>query len=98
MTIASIQLQSECGKQIYCVVNSMFSIHILQIEANFNPIEHLSFASHNICSLPGIKMLTGVHISVKNKGQYSFLLSKNVDIELLKTEIRTEFENYFINF
>ena len=86
------------GEEIQCQVNSCFRMSILQINVNFNPIVHVDFAYNNICSILGVKLLTGVRPVGKNKGCYSFLLSKNYDTEALEKDIKQQFENYFIQF
>jgi len=88
----------ESGHTIDCNINSFMQVIILRIDVNFNPYQHIDFAYTNICSLEGVKMLTGAQSPSKNKGIYSFLLMKGIDIELLKNEIKQEFENYFLNF
>jgi len=97
MTILESTLNSG-DSEMKLQVNKMYNTIILLIEVNFNVYEHLNFAYKNILSLGGIRTLTGVQANGRNKGQYSFLLKNDVNVDLLKTNIQEQFENYFIQF
>jgi uncharacterized protein YqgQ len=90
--------QTPTGEMIQVRVNSMFKISILQIIVNFNPYNHIQFASVRILSIKGIRIMSGVCATGRNYGQFNFLLQKGADIETIKKEVKTEFENYFIKF
>lgn len=97
-TSDTVIYKSDSGHIIQFRINSMFKVSILQMEVNFNPYDHVDFAYLSLTSMPGVRILSGIQSTGKNKGQYSFLLSKNFDIESLKADIKQQFENYFIKF
>jgi len=98
MTTGLMTNQLPTGEQIVCKFINMFKTNLLHIEVNFNPYDHIAFAKNNICALPGVKMLTGAQANGKNKGQFSFLLARDFDMSELESDIKNEFENYFIKF
>ena len=91
-------LKTESGYEMDCNINNFMQVTILLIDINFNPYKHIDFAYSNICALDGVKMLTGATATGKNRGIYQFLLIKGIDLEILKKEIKHEFENYFLHF
>jgi len=93
-TIETIAMQG--GEKITFSLFQSMSVHFLKLDVNFNPYPHTYFFSDRLTKIPGIKFLTGVNATGKRSGQFSFLIDKNINIELAKRELKQELSTYFI--
>lgn len=91
-------LKSTGNEELKCCFSNVYGVNILRIETNFNTILHKRFAYECICSIPGIRIVTGIQMDTKTKGAYSFVLSKQFDSENIKSELHEKLKNYFIDF
>lgn len=88
----------ETGETINFQIRSLFGLVFLNIHVNFNPMQHVLFASAFILSIPGIGRVTSVEIGKDDtSGTFFFSLQKDFDHEVINTGIETEFKSYFNN-
>lgn len=86
------------GEEIVVTFSKFMSTHIMRIEVNFNPYEHVEFGYQSITSLDGVSAITGIQSAGKSRGVFSFLVRKDVNIEELIRDIVEQFTSYFIQF
>jgi len=82
------------GAEITFQIRKLFGLQFLNIHVNFDPIQHILFASAYIMSIPGVKRITSVTIDDKHTGTYFFSLENDFDSETIIKGIENEFNQY----
>jgi len=84
------------GETITFSTFSAMSVTILHLSVNFNVYEHENYFSEIGARVTGIKILSGVNSTGRKSGQLSYLLHKNLSMDTLLKELKSELETYFI--